>query len=74
MLCILFWYFRHGFDTNLLNHFTEFTSMTDEDQSKEMKNLLQKEKKLRKEIHSDYEKISQKTNDDLDKIKKAKNL
>ena len=39
-----------------------------------MKNLLQKEKKLHKEIHSDYEKISQKINDDLDKIKKAKNL
>ena len=62
------------FDNNLLNHFTEFTSMTDKDQSKEMKNLLQKEKKLHKEIHSDYEKISQKINDDLDKIKKAKNL
>ena len=62
------------FDNNLLNCFTEFTCMTDENQSKEMKNLLQKEKKLHKEIHSDYEKISQKINDDLDKIKKAKNL
>ena len=38
------------FDNNLLNHFTEFTSMTDEDQSKEMKNLLQKEKKLHKKF------------------------
>ena len=62
------------FDNNLLNCFTEFTCMADKDQSKEMKNLLQKEKKLHKEIHSDYEKISQKINDDLDKIKKAKNL
>ena len=62
------------FDNAVLNRLIEFTCMADEDQSNEMKNLLQKEKKLHKEIHSDYEKISQKINDDLDKIKKAKNL
>ena len=46
--------------------------MVSEEKSEEMKHLLQKKKKLHKEIHSDYEKIGQKINDDLDKIKEGK--
>ena len=36
------------------------------DKSKEMKDLIQKEKKLHKEIRKDYEKISQKIDDDFE--------
>jgi len=42
------------------------------DKSKEMSNLLQKEKKLHKDIRADYKKISQKINDDFEKAKKLK--
>ena len=44
------------------------------DKSKEMRELLQKEKKLHKEIRADYKKISQKIDDDFDEIKKSKSL
>ncbi|HEY5735927.1 MAG TPA: hypothetical protein VIS47_05140 [Nitrosopumilus sp.] len=46
--------------------------MVNPDKSKEMKNLIQREKKLHKEIHDDFEKISQKINDDFEKIKQSK--
>ena len=39
-----------------------------------MKELLQKEKQLHKEIHTDYEKISQKINDDFEQVKKSKSM
>ncbi len=39
-----------------------------------MSDLLQKEKELHKEIRADYEKISQKINDDFEKAKKLKSL
>ncbi len=39
-----------------------------------MNDLLQKEKELHKEIRADYEKISQKIDDDFEKIKKSKSL
>jgi len=42
------------------------------DKSKEMRDLVQKEKKLHKEIRKDFEKISQKINDDFEKVKKSK--
>ena len=42
------------------------------DKSKEMSDLLQKEKELHKEIRADYKKISQKINDDFEKAKKLK--
>ncbi|MBA4718595.1 MAG: hypothetical protein HRO68_05695 [Nitrosopumilus sp.] len=42
------------------------------DKSKEMKKLLQKEKELYKEIRADFKKISQKINDDFEKVKQAK--
>ena len=42
------------------------------DKSKEMSDLLQKEKELHKEIRADYKKISQKINDDFEKAKKIK--
>ena len=42
------------------------------DKSKEMKALLQKEKKLHKEIRADFKKISQKINDDFEKVKQSK--
>jgi len=42
------------------------------DKSKEMSNLLQKEKQLHKDIRADYKKISQKINDDFEKAKKLK--
>lgn len=37
-----------------------------------MSNLLQKEKKLHKDIRADYKKISQKIDDDFEKAKKLK--
>ena len=37
-----------------------------------MRELLQKEKELHKEIRADYKKISQKIDDDFEKIKKSK--
>lgn len=37
-----------------------------------MKELIQKEKTLHKEIHDDYEKISNKINEDIEMIKKSK--
>jgi len=46
--------------------------LANSDKSKEMKNLVQKEKKLHKEIHDDFEKISQKINDDFEKVQKSK--
>ncbi len=39
-----------------------------------MRELLQKEKELHKEIRADYKKISQKIDDDFEKIKKSKFL
>ncbi len=39
---------------------------------KRMQDLLKKEKKLHKEIHQDYKKISEKITDDFDKIQKLK--
>ncbi len=47
---------------------------TNTDKSKEMNDLLQKEKELHKEIRADYKKISQKINDDFEKAKKLKSL
>jgi N-acetylglutamate synthase/N-acetylornithine aminotransferase len=40
--------------------------------SKEMNDLLQKEKELHKEIRADYKKISQKINDDFENARKLK--
>ena len=37
-----------------------------------MKDLVEKEKKLHKEIKADFKKISQKINDDLEKVKESK--
>ena len=42
------------------------------DKSKEMKELLQKEKELHKEIRADYKRISQKIDDDFEQVKKSK--
>ncbi len=42
------------------------------DKLKIMKNLVEKEKMLHKEIKSDFKKISQKINDDFDMVKKSK--
>ena len=42
------------------------------DKSKEMNDLLEKEKELHKEIRADYKKISQKINDDFEKVKQSK--
>jgi len=42
------------------------------DKSKEMNDLLHKEKELHKEIRADYKKISQKINDDFEMAKKLK--
>jgi hypothetical protein len=42
------------------------------DDSKEMNDLFQKEKKLHKEIQKDFKKISQKINADFDKIRELK--
>ncbi len=39
-----------------------------------MRELLQKEKELHKEIRADYKKISRKIDDDFEKIKKSKSL
>jgi hypothetical protein len=44
------------------------------DKSKEMKELLEKEKELHREIRADYKKISQKIDDDFEKVKKSKLL
>lgn len=40
--------------------------------SKEMKALIQKEKKLHGQIRSDFKKISQKIDDDVDMVIKSK--
>jgi hypothetical protein len=42
------------------------------DKSKEMNDLLEKEKALHKEIRADYKKISQKINDDFENARKLK--
>jgi len=42
------------------------------DEPKEMNDLLQKEKKLHKEIHKDFKRISQKINAYFDKIQESK--
>ena len=42
------------------------------DKSKEMKELLQKEKELHKEIRNDYKKLSKKIDDDFEKVKQSK--
>ncbi|MCV0400793.1 MAG: hypothetical protein K5777_02240 [Nitrosopumilus sp.] len=39
---------------------------------KEMKDLAEKEKTLHKEIRADFKKISQKINDDFDKVRESK--
>ncbi|MGV7225312.1 MAG: hypothetical protein ACQ9CV_00130 [Nitrosopumilus sp.] len=46
--------------------------LTTIDKSKEMKDLIEKEKKLHKEIKSDFEKISQKINEDFEMVRKSK--
>jgi len=43
-----------------------------QDKTKEMDKLLDKEKKLHKEIRADFKKISKKINDDFDKVQKLK--
>jgi len=48
--------------------------LTSADKSKEMKDLVQKEKDLHKEIREDFKKISQKINDDFEKVKQSKSL
>jgi len=42
------------------------------EKSKEMKDLVQKEKELHKEIRADFKKISQKINDDFKKVMQSK--
>jgi len=42
------------------------------DKSKEIRELLQKEKELHKEIRADFKKISKKINDDFEKVKQSK--
>ncbi len=42
------------------------------DKSKEMNDLLEKEKALHKEIRADYKKISQKIDDDFENARKLK--
>jgi len=42
------------------------------DKSKEMRGLIQKEKKLHKEIRADFKKISEKINEDFKKVKESK--
>ena len=42
------------------------------DKSKEMRDLVQKEKKLHKEIKDDFKKISQKIDDDFEKDQRIK--
>jgi hypothetical protein len=44
------------------------------DKSKEMRSLIQKEKKLHKEIRADFKKISQKINDDFEKVRQTKSM
>jgi hypothetical protein len=44
------------------------------DKSKEMRGLIQKEKKLHKEIRADFKKISQKINDDFEKVRQTKSM
>ena len=44
------------------------------DEFKEMNDLLQKEKKLDKEIQKDFKRISQKINAYFDKIRESKSL
>jgi hypothetical protein len=44
------------------------------DESKEMNDLLQKEKKFHKKIHTDFKRISQKINAYFDKIQESKSL
>ncbi|MBT8252033.1 MAG: hypothetical protein KJO99_04285 [Nitrosopumilus sp.] len=46
--------------------------LSEVDKSKEMKELIQKEKKLHKAIKADFNKISQKINDDFEKVKESK--
>jgi len=42
------------------------------DKSKEMKTLIQKEKELHRQIRADFNKISQKINDDFERVKQSK--
>lgn len=42
------------------------------DKSKEMKELIQKEKQLHKDIRSDFKKITSKINEDIELVKKSK--
>ena len=46
--------------------------LSEVDKLKEMKELIQKEKKLHKSIKADFNKISQKINDDFEKVKESK--
>ncbi len=46
--------------------------MSKTDKSKEMKDLVKKEKKLHNEIKADFKKISQKINDDFQKVRESK--
>jgi len=46
--------------------------LTKSDKSKEMKILIQKEKELHRQIRADFNKISQKINDDFEKVKQSK--
>jgi len=46
--------------------------MTKSDKSEEMKTLIQKEKELHRQIRADFKKISQKINNDFEKVKQSK--
>ena len=46
--------------------------LTNHDKSKEMRILVQKERKLHKEIREDFKKIGQRIDDDFEEIKKSK--
>ena len=45
-----------------------------DEMSHEMRYLLDKEKTLHSEIHDDYERITEKINEDFEKIKEYKKL
>ncbi|MCV0392368.1 MAG: hypothetical protein K5790_03620 [Nitrosopumilus sp.] len=47
---------------------------TEISKSKEMKDLMEKEKKLHKEISTDFKKISSKITEDIEFVKKSKSI
>ncbi|EIJ66189.1 hypothetical protein BD31_I1704 [Candidatus Nitrosopumilus salaria BD31] len=48
--------------------------MAKSNKTKEMKILIQKERELHKQIRADFDKISQKINDDFEKVKQSKSV